>query len=443
MLEDLSVNRIPTFPLLAGTLSVLALVGCGLPDTGLTGLHSQGPAVSHVYSVGGQPQIIVKRRPGNGGETIVAHNSSGGPVHIRALHGDPVTGVEVLAVTDGNVQAALQALSGDPTVEYAEPNYRLTIPEQDEPAALKARTDINFPGEYGPQITHAVDVQSRTDGNGQVIAIVDTGIDLTHPDLAPKLVPGTNTVAPGRSAADDQGHGTNCAGIAASLKDAAGGIVGMAPGAKLMPVKVLSADGGGSDASVAEGIRWAADHGATIISLSLGGPTPSRTGADAVAYALSKGITVVAAMGNNGSGNKSYPAAYPGVIAVGATDINDQVASFSQYGSWISVSAPGYSILSTFPTYHVTSMDAYAKDKDFWEEHGMRATPKYAYITGTSQATPHVSGLAALVRAANPGLTPDQVKAKIEGAATHTSGMLGGAFDVHYGHGRIDALKAL
>jgi len=130
------------------------------------------------------------------------------------------------------------------------------------------------------------------------------------------------------------------------------------------------------------------------------------------------------------------------VIAVGATDINDKVPSFSQFGSWESVSAPGYSILSTFPTYHVAGMDEYAQDKAFWEKNGMRATPKYAYLTGTSQATPHVAGLAALVRAAHPELTPDQVKARIEGAAAHPTGMLG-SFDPHYGHGRIDAQQAI
>lgn len=106
------------------------------------------------------------------------------------------------------------------------------------------------------------------------------------------------------------------------------------------------------------------------------------------------------------------------------------------------MTAPGYSILSTFPTYHVAEMDSYASQKGFWESHGMRAAEKYGYLTGTSQATPHVSGLAALVLAANPGMTPDQVKARIEGAASHPVGMAG-AFDVHFGHGRIDALKAL
>jgi thermitase len=418
---------------------LLAVTGCGAHPTAA---HSTwGTELSansaQVFAVNGQQEVIVKLRSSRAMPKAVKN------VHrVRATR---MAGVEIHAVTDGNIAAALAAFKADPAVEYAEPNFRVSIPETKQnlrAMRASAAQPVNFPGEYGPKLTHATDVWSKTDGTGQVIAIVDTGIDLTHPDLAPKLVAGTNTADPKGTAADDQGHGTNCAGIAASLEDKTGGIVGMAPGAKIMPVKVLGSDGSGSDASVAEGITWAADHGATVISLSLGGSGATQTGANAVTYALSKGAVVVAAMGNDGTGGKSYPAAYPGVIAVAATDINDTVASFSQFGSWCSVAAPGYSILSTFPTYHVAEMDSYAQEKDFWESHGMRAAEKYAYLTGTSQATPHVSGLAALVRAANPSLSPAQVKSKIEGAAAHPTGMAG-AFDVHFGHGRIDATKAI
>lgn len=430
------MTRNSRLALVLGSLSLIGLVGCSVPNSGSQGLKASSVSMSQVYSVGGQPQVIVKRRVG------------GTPVSIKSLRkvrATQIEGVEVDAVTDGDVDAALAALKNDPTVEYAELNFRMTAPNalQDlQQRGITPSPESNFKGEYGPKLAHVLDVHAKTTGKGQVIAIVDTGVDLTHPDLAPKLVPGVNTAESGKTAADDQGHGTNCAGIAASLEDKQGGIIGVAPGAKIMPVKVLGADGSGSDASVAEGIRWAADHGATVISLSLGGPSATQTGAEAVKYALSKGAVVVAAMGNNGSGSKSYPAAYPGVIAVGASDINDKITSFSQYGSWISVSAPGYSILSTFPTYHVSGMDDYQQNKDFMEKFGMRMELKYAYVTGTSQATPHVAGLAALVRSMNPSLTPDQVKAKIEKAAARTPGMTS-SFDIHYGYGRMDALKAL
>lgn len=430
------MTRTHRLALVLGSLSLIGLVGCSVPGNSNQPLGTAAVSMSQVYSVGGQPQLIVKRRLG--GAPHLVNN-------LKKLRATKIAGVEVDAVTDGNVEAALAALKNDPTVEYAEPNFRMTAPnalKELQQRAITPSPESNFKGEYGPKLIHALEAHAKTTGEGQVIAIVDTGVDLTHPDFAGKLVPGVNTAEPSKTAADDQGHGTNCAGIAASLKDDKGGIIGVAPGAKIMPVKVLGADGSGSDASVAEGIRWAADHGATVISLSLGGPSSTQTGAEAVKYALSKGAVVVAAMGNNGSGQKSYPAAYPGVIAVGASDINDKVTSFSQYGSWISVTAPGYSILSTYPTYHVSSIDDYQQNKEFMEKFGMRMELKYAYVTGTSQATPHVSGLAALIRATNPKLTPDQVKAKIESVAARTPGMTG-AFDTHYGHGRIEALKAL
>lgn len=431
------MNRPTRFALAVGLLSTLSLVGCGVPNANTAIRSTTGPALSSVYSIGGQPQLIVKRRMGIQAVTSVKN--------VKRVRSTQIAGVEVDAVTDGNMQAAIEALRADPTVEYVEPNYRMSLPEgaaflpANQPVA---EANINFPGAYGPKTTQALQAHAKTTGQGQVIAIVDTGVDLKHPDLAKRMVAGTNTADARATANDDQGHGTNVAGIAAADNNPQAGIVGMAPGAKIMPVKVLGADGSGSDAGVAEGIRWAADHGATVINLSLGGPSPTQTGADAVKYALSKGVVVVAAMGNNGTGQKSYPAAYPGVISVGATDVNDQVTSFSQYGTWISVSAPGYSILSTFPTYRVSSNDEYEANKAAYEGHGMKLTQKYAYVTGTSQATPHVAGLAALVRAANPSLTPAQVKSKIEAAAFKTKGMTG-AFDTHYGHGRIDALKAL
>jgi thermitase len=424
---------------LVAVLTLASLAGCGVaPHTGIQAdAVSMQAAAPRVFAIGGQPTLLVKLKPSRTPLKAVPS--------CHRVRATTIPGVEIHAVGDGNLQKAIAAYKADPGVEYVEVNQVMSIPETKavlRSMRVKAGQDVNFPGEYAPKLTHALDVQAKVDGTGQIIAIVDTGVDLTHPDLAPKLVAGTNTVDATGDAHDTEGHGTNCAGIAASLKDDKGGIIGMAPGAKIMPVKVLGEGGSGSDASVAEGIIWAADHGANVISLSLGGAGASQTGGDAIKHALAKGCTVVAAMGNNGTGQKSFPAAYPGVIAVGATDINDAITSFSQFGSWISVSAPGYSILSTFPTYHVAEMDSYAQEKDFWETHGMRATQTYGYLTGTSQATPGVSGLAALVKAANPTLTPDQVKSRIEAASAHPVAMAG-AFDVHFGHGRIDALKAI
>jgi len=427
------MTRQTTLSLALGALMTFGLAGCGLSGSnGAINPQASTVSLASVYSVGGQPQLIVKRKAGTRALTLAKNLR-----HVRNL---ALTGVEIDAVTDGNLDAAISALKADPSVEYVEPNYKITIPEKT--GNLRADQNPNFPGEYGPKLTHALEAFDTTIGEGQVIAVVDTGVDLTHPDFAGKLVEGTNTVDAKATAADDQGHGTNCAGIAASLKDDKGGIVGMAPGAKVMPVKVLGADGSGSDASVYEGVRWAADHGATVISMSLGGSRATQTGTEAIAYALKKGCVIVAAMGNNGRNEKSYPAAYPGVLSVGATDINDKVTFFSQWGDWISVSAPGYSILSTMPTYRVSSNDDYDQNKASWEKYGMRATMTYGYMTGTSQATPHVSGLVALVRSTHPNFTPDQVKKQIEKTAVRLPGMTG-SFDLHYGYGRIDARQAI
>ncbi|HEY9765642.1 MAG TPA: S8 family serine peptidase, partial [Chroococcales cyanobacterium] len=190
---------------------------------------------------------------------------------------------------------------------------------------------------------------------------------------------------------------------------------------------VLGPGGNGSDAGVAEGITWAADHGAEIISLSLGGPEESKVMKDAVDYAAAKGTLVVAAMGNAGNGEKSYPAAYPGVLAVGATDEKDEAAEFSQYGEWISVSAPGVAIYSTFPTYKV-DMNEYGYPQN------------YAALDGTSMATPAVAGLAALVKSMYPGLDAAGIRKRIEKSADDRGDT---GFDAHFGHGRVNALRAL
>jgi subtilisin family serine protease len=281
---------------------------------------------------------------------------------------------------------------------------------------------------------------SRGGSKDVVIAIVDTGVDLKHPDLKDKLVKGYNATGIGGlfglgSAADDNGHGTHCAGIAAAITNNNVGIAGMAPNCKIMPVRVLAGAGSGSLLSVAKGITWAADHGADVISLSLGGPGTMATLGEAVKHALSKNSVVVAAMGNSGhNGNPiSYPAAYPGVISVGATDSEDKIAMFSSFNKYCSVSAPGVKIWATTPTY------------DVWltKNSGGRITKEYSFMSGTSMATPLVAGLAGLVRSVHPKMPPAQVKELLEKSADKTPAMGGANWDEKFGHGRINALKAV
>ena len=287
-----------------------------------------------------------------------------------------------------------------PGVRYVEPNYLAF--------AFATPNDPSFSQQYGPQRIQANLAWDIWQPQRTVyIAIIDTGIDSNHPDLTNKMrrhsngmVYGWNTLNNTTNALDDNGHGTHCAGIAAAEINNGVGIAGVAAWnpnvansrayVQLMPVKVLSASGSGSYDSVARGITWAADNGAHILSLSLGGAGGSQQLQDAVNYAWTRGCLVVAAAGNGGSSSPQYPAYYTNCIAVAATDSSDRLASFSQYGSWVDIAAPGVGILSTIPN------------------------SRYASYDGTSMACPHVAGAAAVLWSHNPSLTNAQLRAALE-----------------------------
>ncbi|HEY9855748.1 MAG TPA: S8 family peptidase [Stenomitos sp.] len=404
-------------------MSMLSLVGCGVSPAALKGTSTRTVSDrAQVYSVNGEARLVIKRRVGSQSLQV-----SG----VRTLRTVAGLGVQVAAVRLANLDAALSALRSDPSVVYAEPSYRVKafdLPKTSFKGLGFSVTDPMFGQQYAPQVMHAPEAWSLTRGAGVTVAVVDTGADLTHPDLQGRLVAGYDATTKGNTPKDENGHGTHVAGIIAASANNGTGVVGIAPEAKVMPVKVLSADGSGSDADVADGITWAADHGAQVLNMSLGGPGESQVLEDAVNYALKKGVAVIAAMGNDGTNEMSYPAAYPGVVAVGATDSKDQTADFSQWGEWISVAAPGVQILSTFPTYQVNLND-----------YGFPQS--YATLDGTSMASPAVAGLAALVKARYGSLTPAQLKSRLEAGADKVAGVT--AFDPHYGFGRVNALRSL
>jgi thermitase len=276
--------------------------------------------------------------------------------------------------------------------------------------------DVDAPGAW-----------SRTRGDqGVRIAILDTGIDAGHPDLAGKVVAAANFTA-SNTVQDLSGHGTHVAGVAAASFDNALGIAGVAPLAQLMDVKVLAVDEsgrtGGDCADVADGVVWAIDHGADVLNLSLGSAGPCLALQTAVAYASSHGALVVAAAGNEGSTSRFYPAAFPDVLSVAATTNRDQLAGFSNRGAnWVDVAAPGEGIVSTLPTY----------------DNGTGAI-NYGYLSGTSMAAPVVSGIAALIfpltrtATAGPG-----VEARILATAQQITGT-----GVDFRYGRVDACRAV
>jgi len=260
-------------------------------------------------------------------------------------------------------------------------------------------------------------------GQGITIAIVDTGVDLTHPDLIANLVPGYNAITGSTSSGacqDDNGHGTHVAGIAAAALNNKG-IVGVAYQAKILPIKALDSQGEGYDDAIADGIVWAADHGAKVINLSLGTAESSEILREAIVYATeTKGCLMVAASGNlvdtNDLSGVSYPATDPHVVAVTATDQTDGIASFAKTGPEVALAAPGDEIVST------------------WLNGG------YAVASGTSMAAPFVSGAAADIWSAHPAWTRQQVTQVIEKGAKDL-GPIGR--DVSYGYGRIDVGMAL
>ncbi|HDN80020.1 MAG TPA: peptidase S8, partial [Chloroflexi bacterium] len=273
-----------------------------------------------------------------------------------------------------------------------------------------------------------------TTGNDTIIAILDTGVDTGHPDLAAKIVNGYDFVNGDSDPSDDNGHGTHVAGIAAAVSNNGIGIAGVSWGARIMPVKVMDADGEGSHYDIANGIIWAANNGARIINLSLGSQASSQTLQNAVNEAYTKGCLLVAAAGNYyQEGNPViYPAAYPNVLAVAATGYNDEHASYSEAGDYVDVAAPGgnpESDADTDPNHWIMST--------FWRGKGYG---DYLWMAGTSQAAPHVAGLAALVWTVNPSLSNDGVASVITSSAVDI-GDLGK--DDFFGYGRIDAYAAV
>ncbi|MCX7925686.1 MAG: S8 family serine peptidase [Fimbriimonadales bacterium] len=342
------------------------------------------------------------------GELVVGLEQGGLALPVQAMEmvgtitaqNPPINAYIVRLAPGISMESAGEFLRALPGVRYVEPNYLAF--------AFATPNDPSYGQQYGLtriQANLAWDIwqPQRT----VYIAIIDTGIDSNHPDLTNKMrrhaggaIYGYNTLSNNTNALDDNGHGTHCAGIAAAEINNGVGIAGVAAWnpavsnansyAQLMPVKVLNSSGSGSLDAVARGITWAADNGAHILSLSLGSSSGAQQLQDAVNYAWNRGCLVVVAAGNNGSSSPQYPAYYTNSIAVAATDSTDTLASFSQYGSWVDIAAPGVNILSTYPSN------------------------RYQSLSGTSMACPHVAGAAALLWSHNPSLTNAQLRSALE-----------------------------
>jgi len=312
----------------------------------------------------------------------------------------------------GSGLALLDHLRNRPDVEFAEFDSVVQVVQN----GFNPPNDVYFSSAYatshngsidqwGPSAVSAPAAWQYASGGSSniVIAIVDTGVDDTHPDLASKIVGEYSFVG---TIKDGFGHGTHVAGIAAAATDNRIGVAGMCPNCGILSVKVLNDQGSGYISDVASGIIYAASHGARVISLSLGGSGRTETLHSALDYALANNALPVCAMGNNGSSsNTPEPGYWHDCLSVIATDQNGAKASFSNYGVKADVAAPGVAILSTMPTYPVTLTTTYGYSMN------------YDALSGTSMATPMVSGIAGLVMSQNPNLTPTQVAGIIEASS--------------------------
>src|SRR5436309_13334789 len=280
--------------------------------------------------------------------------------------------------------------------------------------------------QWVPQFIGAAQAWDATLGDPSIIiAIVDTGIDANHPDLAGKVVLTKNYVK-GERASDSFGHGTNVAGIAAARISNGTGTAGICGLCSLMSVKVLGADGSGSTSDVASGIAYATDYGARVINLSLGSSSRTTVIRDALDYALNNNVLPVVALGNANSDYVGDLGYWYSALSVGAVDQQGAKASFSNFGLQTDVTAPGVAVLSTMPTYPVTLNTQYGYKTN------------YDTLSGTSMATPVVAGLAGLLLSRNPALTAAQVKGMIESSAGD-----GAAFDLTFGFGPVHADTAI
>jgi cell wall-associated protease len=251
------------------------------------------------------------------------------------------------------------------------------------------------------------------------VAIIDTGMDIKHPELRGQFLPSYNSVNPMNPALPDA-HGTHVAGILAGKKDNGIGGYGINPNAMILPIDVFNRNGGATDYAIAQGILYAVKSGAKVINMSLGGPASSPIIEAAVKQALAKNIVIIAAAGNEGSDWKNYPAGYEGVISVGNVDKNKRLASSSSFGPSVDLVAPGEAIYSSFYEFEKLS--------------------SFRTASGTSMASPIVAGVASLLLTKYPNLTPIQVEYILE----HTAQDLGASgYDTKYGNGLINPVAAL
>lgn len=352
------------------------------------------------------------------------------------------SGLTVARVGEDRMATVLADLASDPRVQSAEPDYLYQALDMPAVAAGDFPNDPLYAKQWHMRQIRAQEAWRWSTGRGVVVAIIDTGVAYTDyknfhrvEDLEnTRFVPGYDFVNRSNYPCDDHAHGTHVAGTVAQSTHNGKGVVGVAFDSAIMPLKVLSSRGFGSVAAISDAIHWAADHGAKVINMSLGGPIASTTMEQAVKYAHGKGVVVVCAAGNDGKPRVSYPAAYKESLAVSAVGPDEELTWYSNHGSRVDLAAPG----------GVTrTRDGRATPEDGVLQNTIAIQnpekEEYAFFMGTSMASPHVAGAAALV--ASLGVTrPAAVKALLASTA-RSKGPDGRARG--YGAGILDASRAV
>lgn len=311
--------------------------------------------------------------------------------------------LSLVEVAPADAAAVVASLESSPKVEYVERDAVVR-------AATAIPNDALFTSQWGLQLLELPGAwRLAPKGSTVPVAVLDSGVDASHPDLQGVVGSGIDLVNGDADATDDNGHGTSAAGVIAARADNGVGGAGVCRTCSILPVKVLDRSGAGTTSVVARGIVWAADNGARVINLSLGSSVPTQSLQDAVAYANAKGVVVVASAGNAGTFDKLYPAADPGVLSVGGTDMRDVLYEWSNRGAWVRLAAPG---CNTAPALGGT----------------------YVVFCGTSSAAPVVAGLAALALAQAPTAQREQVERALGTGVARVEDVAGG---------RVNARQAL
>ena len=378
-------------------LSVLLSVGALLGATATSIARAAAPSSPAEAS----SRVLVKYRDGTSQADAERAERAAGGTHLGDVHR---LGVRVLRVGSDRQAAALESLHRDPHTLYAESDALGRV--------VGVPNDPNWSQQWGPARVKAPLAWDTTFGAAStVVAVLDTGIAAGHQDLAGGLTAGWDFVNGDSDPADDHGHGTSAAGVAAARTNNGLGIAGACGACTIMPVKVADSGGYALWSNLASGITWATDHGARVISMSLAGTSGGTTLSNAVQYAHDRGVVLVAAAGNAGNTALEYPAAYGPVVSVAGSDSSDNRYSWSTYGSWVDVAAPGCNQATTM-------------------------SGGYSSFCGTSSATPLVAGVAALLASARPSASNTAIEAALSSTALPVAGSW-----VH--DGRIDAGAAV